>query len=123
MAESTRSAVSTPALTDNVAGMLAYLTFIPAIVFLVLEPYRSNRAIRFHAWQCIFLTLTWSAVEMLMGIVALMTPALALSLGTIDSFFTLATLIVWIMLMIKTINNERFKLPFIGGLAETIAKR
>ncbi|HEX7727686.1 MAG TPA: hypothetical protein VF392_01525 [Terracidiphilus sp.] len=123
MAESTRSAVSTPALTDNVAGMLAYLTFIPAVVFLVLEPYRGNRAIRFHAWQCIFLTLTWCAAEMLMGIVALTTPALALPLGTVDSLFTLATLIVWIMLMIKTINNERFKLPLIGNLAETIAKR
>src|SRR5258708_39867332 len=42
-------------LPDNVAGMLAYVTFIPAIVFLVLEPYSRNRFVRFHAFQSIFL--------------------------------------------------------------------
>ncbi len=35
-------------LTDNVAGMLAYITIIPAILFLVMEPYNRNRFIRFH---------------------------------------------------------------------------
>ncbi len=29
----------TAGLTDNIAGMLAYVTIIPAIVFLLLEPY------------------------------------------------------------------------------------
>src|ERR1700674_1438243 len=41
-------------MTDNVAGMLAYVTIIPAIIFLVMEPYNKNRFIRFHAWQCLF---------------------------------------------------------------------
>jgi len=41
-------------MTDNVAGALAYVTFIPAIVFLVLEPYSKNRFIRFHSFQCLF---------------------------------------------------------------------
>ena len=40
-------------LTDNMAGMLAYITIIPAIIFLVMEPYNKNRFIRFHAWQCL----------------------------------------------------------------------
>ena len=30
-------------LTDNVAGMLAYVTIIPAILFLVLEPFEKRR--------------------------------------------------------------------------------
>ena len=30
-------------LADNVAGMLAYVTIIPAIVFLVVEPYNKSR--------------------------------------------------------------------------------
>src|SRR5947207_4905879 len=56
----TQTAVTTaPAggLTDNVAGMLAYVTIIPAILFLVLEPYNKRRFIRFHAFQCIFLCI------------------------------------------------------------------
>ncbi len=45
---------SSGGLSDNVAGMLAYITIIPAIIFLVMEPYNRNRFIRFHSFQCIF---------------------------------------------------------------------
>ena len=41
-------------LSDNAAGALAYVTIIPAIIFLVMEPYNKNRFIRFHSWQCLF---------------------------------------------------------------------
>ena len=40
-------------LSDNMAGALAYITFIPAIIFLVLEPYNKSAFIRFHSIQCI----------------------------------------------------------------------
>ena len=45
-------------LTENLAGALAYLTFIPAVVFLVVEPYKKNRFVRFHSVQCL---LFWAA--------------------------------------------------------------
>src|SRR5438270_13301667 len=35
-------------MSDNVAGMLAYVTIIPAIIFLAIEPFHKNRFIRFH---------------------------------------------------------------------------
>ena len=38
-------------LSDNAAGALAYVTIIPAIVFLLVEPYNKNSFVRFHAWQ------------------------------------------------------------------------
>src|ERR1700760_4654206 len=46
--------VSAAPLADNVAGMLAYFTIIPAIVFLLIEPYNRNRFVRFHCFQCLF---------------------------------------------------------------------
>jgi len=52
-------AVAASGLADNVAGMLAYFTIIPAIVFLVLEPYNRSRFVRFHAWQSIFFNVAW----------------------------------------------------------------
>lgn len=42
---------ATGGLTDNVAGMLAYVTIIPAIIFLIMEPYNRSRFVRFHAFQ------------------------------------------------------------------------
>ena len=42
-------------LTDNAAGAIAYITFIPAIIFLAIPPYNTSPFVRFHAWQSIFL--------------------------------------------------------------------
>src|SRR5690349_15714318 len=60
----------TGGVTDNVAGMLAYFTIIPAIVFLVLEPYNRNRFIRFHSFQSIFFAVAWTVIWIALGIFA-----------------------------------------------------
>ncbi len=49
-------------LSDNVAGMLAYVTIIPAIVFLVVAPYNKSRFIRFHSFQSIFFCVGWTVI-------------------------------------------------------------
>src|SRR6266542_1218833 len=39
-------------MASNVAGMLAYVAgFITGIVFLVIDPYKDDRFVRFHAFQ------------------------------------------------------------------------
>src|SRR5437016_5100942 len=53
-------------LAENVAGMLAYVTFIPAIIFLLLEPYSRNRFIRFHSFQCIFLSVALFVIHIVL---------------------------------------------------------
>ena len=47
-------------LSDNAASALAYVTFIPAIIFLVLAPYNQKPVIKFHAIQELGLTLAGS---------------------------------------------------------------
>lgn len=49
-------------LSSNAAATIAYITFIPAVVFLVMAPYNRDRFVRFHAWQCIALTIVAVAV-------------------------------------------------------------
>ncbi|HEV2418667.1 MAG TPA: zinc-ribbon domain-containing protein, partial [Terriglobia bacterium] len=47
---------STP-MTSNVAALLTYiLGFITGIIFLVIEPYKRDPFVRFHAFQSIFLS-------------------------------------------------------------------
>jgi len=41
-------------LSETAAGVVAYITIVPAIIFLVMEPYNRSSFIRFHAWQSIF---------------------------------------------------------------------
>ena len=98
-------------LSDNAAGALAYVTIIPAIIFLVMEPYNRNSFVRFHSWQSIFFGIAFVALHIVFTIIPIigwvLIPVLALG-----------GLILWILLLIKASQGQRFKLPFIGDLAE-----
>ncbi len=109
-------------MADNVAGMLAYITIIPAIVFLVLEPYNKSRFVRFHAWQNIFLHVAWIACWIALTILS-MVLAFIPFLGHLVMFLLWMALIfgifvVWIVLLIKANQGQTYKLPVIGDLAE-----
>ena len=107
-------------LSDNAAGAIAYLTFIPAIVFLVLDPYNKNSYVRFHAWQSILLTVAAIIIDIVLGIV------LGIALFFLPFFLhrilwkliELAWLAIWLVCIVNAFNGKRFKLPFIGDLAE-----
>ena len=104
-------------MTDNVAGMLAYITIIPAIVFLLVAPYNRNRFIRFHAWQCIFFAVAWTALWIALSIFVHI-PVLGWLSVLIWPLVGLAGFIVWIILLIKANQGQMYKLPFIGDIAE-----
>lgn len=113
------AAAAAPAsgMADNVAGMLAYITIIPAIIFLVLEPYNKNRFVRFHSWQNIFFHIAWIALWIALSIFAHI-PVLGWLSILIWPLIGLAGFIVWVILLIKANQGQMFKLPFIGDLAE-----
>ena len=97
-------------LSDNVAGALAYL-LIPAIIFLVVEPYNRNRFIRFHAFQSIILAVANFVLQTVLWMIPI--------LGWIAGFLlTIAVLIAWVICLIKAFQGQMFKLPLIGDFAE-----
>jgi uncharacterized membrane protein len=104
-------------MTDNVAGMLAYITIIPAIIFLVVEPYNKNRFIRFHSWQCLFFAATLFVLHIGLSIFTFV-PILALITFPLHLLVSLGGFIVWIILLIKANQGQMYKLPVIGDLAE-----
>ena len=118
MAEQTPSAANQSGLSENAAGGLAYMV-IPAVIFLLMEPYTRNSSIRFHSWQCIFLVAALIVIDVALAIVAKIFGLLGLfwPFG-IAPMFTLAMLILWIMVLIKAFNGEKLKLPIVGDLAE-----
>ena len=97
-------------LSDNNAGALAYVTIIPAIIFLLVEPYNRNSFVRFHAWQCIFLGVASVAIHIVLGII----PVIG---WVIMPFASLGILIVWIIALVKALKGERYELPIIGKFA------
>jgi uncharacterized membrane protein len=104
-------------LTDNVAGMLCYFTIIPAIIFLVLDPYNRSRFVRFHAWQSIIFNVAWWILWIALRIV-LHIPFLGFMTLFIWPLIWLGGLVVWIILVIKANQGQMFKLPVIGDIAQ-----
>lgn len=109
-------------LKENVAGALAYVTFIPAIIFLRVKPFNRNQFVRFHSFQSIFLTLAVVvgaiALRFLFLLLALI-PRLGYLLGWLTVLLAaLAAVILWLVVMVKALQGERFKLPMLGDFAE-----
>jgi len=97
--------------------MLGYITIIPAIVFLLIAPYNKSRFVRFHSFQCIFLTVAWVALSIALSIGG-MIPVLGWMTVVIWPVIGLAGLALWVILLIKANQGLMWKLPFIGDLAE-----
>jgi len=97
--------------------MLAYFTIIPAIIFLVMEPYNRSRFIRFHAFQCLFFAVAWTILWIALSIFAHI-PFLGWLSILIWPLIGLAGFILWIILILKANQNQMWKLPVIGDMAE-----
>jgi uncharacterized membrane protein len=104
-------------LTDNVAGMLAYVTIIPAIIFLVIEPYNKNRFIRFHSFQSIFFGIAWMILWVGLRIIFHI-PFFGWLTIFLWPLVWLAGFIIWVILLLKANQGQMFKLPVIGDMAE-----
>jgi uncharacterized membrane protein len=97
-------------LDPNVAAALAYAVgWVSGAILLVFEP---NKFVRFHALQSVIvfgaLSLAW--------MVALSVPFL----GWIAAIFIIppVSAVLWLLLMYKAYQGERYKVPVAGEMAE-----
>ncbi len=113
MPEETLSTV----LSENAASGLSYVTFVPALVFLLTGPYNQNLVVRFHAWQSVFLNL--ASLAACMGLYTLgVIPIINLLDVILIPLVLMIFFVLWITLMVGTLQGRRVKLPFLGDLAE-----
>ena len=98
-------------LDANVAAALSYaFGWVTGLAFLVIE--KDNQFVRFHAMQS---TIAFAALSL--GFVLLQSIPL---LGMLLSVFIVipASALIWLLMMFKAYQGERFKLPVIGDMAE-----
>jgi len=102
---------------DNVMGALAYVTIIPAIIFLVIEPYSKNPFVRFHSFQCLFFAGAVFALN-IANMILSMIPFIGLLTIASGMLIFFGAVAVWALLVFRAYQGEKFKLPMIGDLAE-----
>jgi uncharacterized membrane protein len=110
-------------LSDNAAGGIAYITIIPAIVFLIVEPFKRSSYVRFHSWQSIFFFVAAAVIDILVGVIQNLVPSATFLTLTVLQPVNLAIFVVWIIVFVSAFNGKHFKLPILGGLAEQQANR
>ena len=123
MSDVNTSGVNVSGLSDNAAGGLSYITIIPAIIFLITEPYKRSSYVRFHAWQSIFLYVAWAVVHILVQVVQNLVPTVVFLTLTLWQLVDLAFFVVLVIVFVSAFNGKRIVLPIVGGLAEKQANR
>jgi len=102
-------------LDENIAGLLCYvLTWVSGLVMLLIE--KKNKFVRFHAVQSI-------AVFLPLYIIAIVFVAIPFIGWMVSSLINLLILVLWIVLMIKAYQGEKFKIPIAGEIAENQIKK
>jgi uncharacterized membrane protein len=114
---------TTPAasgLSDNAAAAIAYLTIIPSIIFLVIDPYRRIPLVRFHSIQNIALAVVWVVfwvAMMMVHVILHFVPFIWVLLSLIEFVVAVGVFVAWLLALIKASKGEFFKLPVIGNFA------
>ena len=117
---------SAPDLFANVsnrnASLLCYIPWfgwIAAIVVLASERFRRDSKVRFHAFQGLYIFVAWLTVEWVVS------PALSIGFIMGSHFhrlaadmLQLAVLAAWVIMLIKVSQDDTYKLPILGDLAE-----
>lgn len=112
---------ATAPLEENVIHALCYaLGPLTGVLFLALEPYNRNRTTRFHALQSIFVWVAWMAGFAILSFLAY-TPFIGIVFTLVILMYPVGGLLLWLFLMFKAYNKERFVVPVLGTLAESRA--
>ena len=99
----------------NISALLAYvLGWVSGLIVILIE--KENNFVRFHAMQSI---ITFGALTIL----SILFGTMFYYYGVVGRLIHLASIVLWIILMVKAYQGEKFKLPAIGEIAENWAKK
>jgi uncharacterized membrane protein len=100
-------------IEPNLEGLLCYvLGWITGLIFLILE--KENQFVRFHAVQSIVVFGAYTVLAIVLGTVPI--------IWVFGGILGIIAFILWIILMFKAYQGQRFKLPISGDIAERYSK-
>lgn len=112
----TSSPSATPAMAENVAGLLCYvLGWITGLIFYFID---KRPFVRFHAAQSIVVFGGLMIVQIVLTMAFLAT-GVVLGFG-LRSLVSILGFVLWIVLMIKAYQGERYRLPIAADLADQL---
>lgn len=109
-------------MSENLAGALCYLLWwITGLVFFLID---KRPFVRFHAAQSIVVFGGLQILNFVVGIafgISMFGGARSMSVGWgLYSLIDLLSLVLWLVLMIKAYQGERFRVPIAADIAEQL---
>ncbi len=102
--------------------MLCYIPlvgWIAAIVVLASPRFQRDRTVRFHAFQGIYLFVVWLLVDWVIAPIFHFVPGpLPDMMRAMARLLHVAVFAAWIWMIVKTSQEQLFRLPIVGELAE-----
>lgn len=121
----TTSQSAQPGMAENVAGLLCYvLGWITGIIFFLID---KRPFVKFHAAQSIVVFGGLHVINIVIGIIfgtgmMMMGGFGAFGLGAaLYGLISLLGLVLWILLMVKAYQGEKFEVPIAAGIAKSFA--
>jgi uncharacterized membrane protein len=115
-------------VSSKTAAALAYLlTAVTGLYFLLAEPYRRDRYVRFHALQAILFYLAAAGLWTAYWVGSSLLRFISFGFSIWITFFVslllaLAMVGYWLFLMYKAYQGESYKIPRLGEIAESAAQ-
>ena len=115
------AASPTEGLDENVAGLLCYvLGWVTGLIFFLID---KRPFVRFHAIQSIGMSIALFAVYLVIGVLFTMLHFMSMGFLALAIYPLLGLLVfaLWIFMMYKAYQHEKFMLPIIGPIAANMA--
>lgn len=111
-------------LDPRLSGALAYLLGpITGILFLILD--RHHPFVRFHAVQCLVVSVVWFAAGLAIGILGVLVGWVPLLGWLVEVglavFLSGVGLVLWVLLMVRAFLGEKWEVPVLGRYARDFA--
>jgi uncharacterized membrane protein len=104
------------AALSYVLGLFSGLVVLALLGYV--EHESRDRFVRFHATQSV---LAFSVVALLYVLLPTL-PAVG-NVGALVGIYTVAVAVLWVTLMVKALQGEAWRLPYIGDLAHAMSSK
>jgi uncharacterized membrane protein len=106
-------------LSENVAGLLCYvLGWVTGLIFYFID---KRPFVRFHAAQSIVVFGGLTIIRIVLSMLFVAGGAAGLSVGFgLLTLVSILGVVLWILLMIKAYQGEKFRIPLAADLADQI---
>jgi uncharacterized membrane protein len=106
-------------LSENVAGLLCYLLgWITGLIFFLID---KRPFVRFHAAQSIVVFGGLTVIRIVLAMLFVSGGVAGVSMGMgLLWIVSLVGLVLWILLMVKAYQGEKYRVPLAADLADQI---